>query len=66
MNRLVVIVGSVLLIHIGALWALHTGLLRRLVETVVPVALLSVPVVATLLALVTSRITLLRMLRTLP
>lgn len=41
MNRLVVIVGSVLLIHIGALWALHTGLLRRLVETVVPVALLS-------------------------
>ena len=33
---------------------------------VVPVALLSVPIVATLLALVTSRITLLRMLRTLP
>ena len=41
MNRLVVIVGSVLLIHIGALWALHTGLLRRLVENVVPVALIS-------------------------
>lgn len=41
MNRLAVIVGSVLVIHIGALWALHTGLLRRLVETVVPVALLS-------------------------
>jgi cell division transport system permease protein len=33
---------------------------------VVPLALLAVPVVATLLALVTSRITLLRMLRTLP
>lgn len=41
MNRLVVIVGSVLLIHIGALWALHAGLLRRMVETVVPVALMS-------------------------
>jgi len=33
---------------------------------VVPLALLSVPIAATLLALVTSRITLLRMLRTLP
>lgn len=41
MNRTVAIVASVVLLHLGALWALHTGLLRRLVETVVPVALLS-------------------------
>ena len=41
MNRTVAIVASVVLLHLAALWALHTGLLRRLVETVVPVALLS-------------------------
>jgi len=41
MNRTVVIVASVVLLHIGALWALHSGLLRRVVETVVPVEVLS-------------------------
>ena len=41
MNRTVAIVASVVLLHLAALWALHSGLLRRLVETVVPVALLS-------------------------
>jgi len=41
MNRTVAIVASVVLLHIGALWALHSGLLRRVVETVVPVEVLS-------------------------
>jgi protein TonB len=41
MNRTVVIVASVVLLHLGALWALHSGLLRRMVETVVPVEVLS-------------------------
>ena len=41
MNRTVVIVASVVLLHLGALWALHSGLLRRVVETVVPVEVLS-------------------------
>ena len=41
MNRTVVIVASVVLLHVGALWALHSGLLRRVVETVVPVEVLS-------------------------
>jgi protein TonB len=33
--------GSVMVLHIAALWALQTGLLRRAVEIVVPVAVLS-------------------------
>src|SRR6185369_7497415 len=35
------IVGSVMLFHVGALWALQTGLLRRAVEIIVPVQVLS-------------------------
>lgn len=41
MNRKLVIVGSVILFHIAALWALQTGLLRRAMEIVVPVEILS-------------------------
>jgi protein TonB len=41
MNRTVAIVASVVLLHLGALWALHSGLLRRTVETVVPIEVLS-------------------------
>ncbi|MEP6824001.1 MAG: TonB family protein [Ramlibacter sp.] len=33
--------GSVVLFHVAALWALQTGLIRRAVEIVVPVAILS-------------------------
>ena len=33
--------GSVMLLHIAALWALQTGLLRRAVEVIVPVEVLS-------------------------
>lgn len=40
-NRNLVIVSSVVLLHVAALWALQTGLLRRAVEIVVPVAILS-------------------------
>lgn len=40
-NRNVVIAGSVVLFHVAALWALQTGLLRRAVEVIVPVELLS-------------------------
>ena len=36
-----VVVGSVVLFHIAALWALQTGLLRRAVEIVVPAEILS-------------------------
>jgi protein TonB len=35
------IVGSVVLFHVAALWALNAGLLRRAVEVIVPVAMLS-------------------------
>lgn len=41
LNRNIVIGGSVVLFHIAALWALQSGLLRRAVEVVVPVAILS-------------------------
>ncbi len=41
LNRNIVIGGSVVLFHVAALWALQSGLLRRAVEIVVPVALLS-------------------------
>lgn len=41
LNRNIVIGGSVVLFHIAALWALQSGLIRRAVEVVVPVAILS-------------------------
>jgi protein TonB len=41
MNRRIVIVASVVLFHIAALWALQTGLLRRAVEVIVPAEVLS-------------------------
>ena len=41
LSRNFVIVGSVLLLHLLALWALQTGLLRRAVEVFVPVQLLA-------------------------
>jgi periplasmic protein TonB len=41
LNRNFAIVGSVVLFHVAALWALQTGLLRRAVEIVVPVSILS-------------------------
>lgn len=39
--RNALIAGAVVLLHVGALWGLQSGLLRRAVETVVPVELLS-------------------------
>lgn len=39
--RNALIAGGVLLLHVAALWALQTGLLRRAAEIVVPVELLS-------------------------
>lgn len=41
MNRNVVIAGGVVLFHAALLWALQTGLLRRAVEIIVPVQVLS-------------------------
>lgn len=41
LNRNILIGGSVVLFHVAALWALQSGLLRRAVEMVVPVAILS-------------------------
>jgi periplasmic protein TonB len=41
LNRNLAIAGSVVLFHFAALWALQTGLLRRAVEIVVPVSILS-------------------------
>ena len=41
MNRNILVVASVLLLHALALWALLTGLLRRAVELVVPVQLVT-------------------------
>ncbi|MCL4771179.1 MAG: hypothetical protein KJZ76_12675, partial [Burkholderiaceae bacterium] len=38
-NALIAI--GVVLLHVVALWALHTGLLRRAVEVIVPAVLLS-------------------------
>jgi len=40
-SRTPVIVASVVLFHVAALWALHTGLLQRVVEVVVPVMAIS-------------------------
>ena len=39
--RTPVIISSVVLFHVAALWALHTGLLQRVVEVVVPVMAIS-------------------------
>ena len=41
LNRNLVIGGSVVLFHIAALWALQSGLVRRAVEIVVPISVLS-------------------------
>ena len=41
LNRNIVIGGSVVLFHAAALWALQSGLLRRSVEVVVPVEILT-------------------------
>ena len=41
LSRNYVIAGSVLLFHAAALWALQTGLVRRTVELIVPVEMLS-------------------------
>ena len=40
-SRNLVIIGSVVVFHLAALWALHTGLLRRMAEVVVPVMMIS-------------------------
>lgn len=40
-NRKLVIAGSVVLFHVALLWALQSGLLRRAVAVIVPVAILS-------------------------
>lgn len=40
-SRNVAIAGGVVLLHVGVLWALQSGLLRRAVEIVVPVSILS-------------------------
>ena len=40
-SRTPVIVASIVLFHVAALWALHTGLLQRVVEVVVPVMAIS-------------------------
>lgn len=41
-QRNLLIAGSVLLLHVGAVWALQSGLVRRAVESVVPVELVAV------------------------
>ncbi len=40
-SRNTVIIGSVVILHIGALWALQSGLLRKAAEVVIPVEILS-------------------------
>jgi protein TonB len=39
--RTLAIVIGVVVFHLAALWALHTGLIRRVAEVVVPVMLVS-------------------------
>jgi len=41
-NRNLLVAGSVLLLHVGGVWALQSGLMRRAVETVVPVEIMAV------------------------
>lgn len=40
-SRNVAIASAVVVLHVGALWALQSGLLRRAVETIVPVEILA-------------------------
>ena len=40
-QRTAVFIGGVVLLHVLALWALHTGLLKRATEWVIPVAVVS-------------------------
>ena len=40
-QRTTVLIGGVVLLHVLGLWALHTGLLQRATEWVIPVALVS-------------------------
>jgi protein TonB len=40
-KRNIAIAGGVVLLHVGALWALQSGLLRRTAEVVVPVAIMT-------------------------
>lgn len=39
--RTAMVTGTVVLLHVGALWALQTGLLRRAADTAVPVVMLA-------------------------
>jgi protein TonB len=41
-QRNLLVAGGVLLLHVGAVWALQTGLVRRVVETVEPEAIMAV------------------------
>lgn len=41
MNRRVLIAASVVLLHVGVLWALQSGLMRRAVEVIIPGEILS-------------------------
>ena len=40
-SRNVAIAGGVVLLHVGALWALQSGLLRKAVEVIVPIEIIS-------------------------
>lgn len=40
-RRTLMVVGGVIVLHVGALWALQSGLVRRAVELIVPVELIS-------------------------
>lgn len=40
-NRRVAVAATVVLLHLGALWALQAGLLRRVAEVIVPAAVIS-------------------------
>ena len=41
LSRNTVIVGSVVLFHVAAIWALQSGLVRKAAEVIVPAELLS-------------------------
>ena len=40
-SRNVLVIGTVLVLHVAALWAMQSGLLRRAVEVVIPAVVLS-------------------------
>ena len=40
-HRTTVLIGGVVLLHVLALWALHTGLLKRATDWVIPVVMVS-------------------------